>query len=293
MNKIIDKYPNLEKITTIPIHKRFAYIIQINLEEKENFVKEMNALTVKKYEDIFSGKKVAIIGPSPSIYNEENGCEIEDEYDIIVRINKQWHHDSSLDTYIGKRTDILYNCMNCSEECGGVIDINYAKEHNLKLIVDPIMFGCNMQNTRDHIFRGTKRLDWYVMFHLNNQTTIPFGMINMDKYTEWDKQADTRINTGLLAILDVLSSDAEEVYIKGFTFFKDGYISNYRNKIGGKETSEENSSQAVLFYMDKYKIHDQEKQWHFFKTFIQDDVIKSKLKMDKALTDIMNLSSYC
>jgi hypothetical protein len=293
MNKIIDKYPNLEKITTIPIHKRFAYIIQINLEEKENFVKEMNALTVKKYEDIFSGKKVAIIGPSPSIYNEENGCEIEDEYDIIVRINKQWHHDSSLDTYIGKRTDILYNCMNCSEECGGVIDINYAKEHNLKLIVDPIMFGCNMQNTRDHIFRGTKRLDWYVMFHLNNQTTIPFGMINMDKYTEWDKQADTRINTGLLAILDVLSSDAEEVYIKGFTFFKDGYISNYRNKIGGKETSEENSSQAVLSYMDKYKIHDQEKQWHFFKTFIQDDVIKSKLKMDKALTDIMNLSSYC
>ena len=183
--------------------------------------------------------------------------------------------------------------MNCSEECGGVIDINYAKEHNLKLIVDPIMFGCNMQNTRDHIFRGTKRLDWYVMFHLNNQTTIPFGMINMDKYTEWDKQADTRINTGLLAILDVLSSDAEEVYIKGFTFFKDGYISNYRNKIGGKETSEENSSQAVLSYMDKYKIHDQEKQWHFFKTFIQDDVIKSKLKMDKALTDIMNLSSYC
>jgi len=292
MDKIIEKYPNLEKITTIPIHKRFPYIIKINLEEKENFVKEMNALTVKKYEDIFSGKKVAIIGPSPSIYNEENGCEIEDEYDIIVRINKQWHHDSSLDTYIGKRTDILYNCMNCSEECGGIINTDYVKHHNLKLIVDPIMFGYNMQNTRDHIFRGIKRLDWYVMFHLNNRNNIPFGMINMDKYIEWDKQVDTRINTGLLAILDVLSSDAEEVYIKGFTFFKDGYISNYRNKIGGKETSEENSSQAVLSYMDKYKIHDQEKQWYFFKTFIQDDVIKSKLKMDKALTDIMNLSSY-
>ena len=293
MNKTIDKYPNLKKITTIPIHKRFPYIIRTNLEEKEQFVKEMNALTMTNYESIFSGKKVAIIGPSPSIYNEKNGCEIEDEYDIIVRINKQWHHDSSLDTYIGKRTDILYNCMNCSEECGGVIDINYAKEHNLKLIVDPIMFGYNMQNTRDHIFRNTKRLDWYVMFHLNNQTTIPFGMINMDKYMEWDKQADTRINTGLLAILDVLSSDAEEVYIKGFTFFKDGYISHYRNKIGGKETSQENSSQVVLSYMDKYKIHDQEKQWNFFKMFIQHDTIKSKLKMDKALTDIMSLSSYC
>ena len=293
MNKIIDKYPNLKKITTIPIHKRFPYIIQINLEEKEQFVKEMNALTMTNYESIFSGKKVAIIGPSPSIYNEKNGDEIEENYDIIIRINKQWHHDSSLYTYIGKRTDILYNCMNFSKECGGIIDIKYTKEHNLKLIVDPIMFGYNMKNTRDHIFRNTKRLDWYVMFHLNNQGVIPFGMIQPEKYIEWDNQANTRINTGLLAILDVLSSDAEEVYIKGFTFFKDGYINDYRNKIGGKEINEETSSKTVISYMDKYKIHDQEKQWNFFKQFIQNAKIKSKLKMDKALTNIMELTSYC
>jgi len=292
MNKIIDKYPNLEKITTIPIDKRFPYIIRTNLEEKEQFVKEMNELAMKNYESIFSGKKVAIIGPSPSIYNEENGDEIEEKYDIIVRINKQWHHDPSLYTYIGKRTDILYNCMNCSEECGGIIDINYAKQHNLKLIVDPIMFGYNMKNTRDHIFRSIKRLNWYVMFHLNNQNNIPFGMINMDKYIKWDNQANTRINTGLLAILDVLSSDAEEVYIKGFTFFKDGYINNYRNKIGGKEITEENSNQVALSYMDKYKIHDQEKQWNFFKIFIQDENIKRKIKMDESLTNIMELTSY-
>lgn len=293
MEKIIDKYPNLKKIiNSIPSHKYLTHIIQTNFKEKENFVKEINELNMKNYESIFLGKKVAIIGPSPSIYNEENGFEIEEKYDIIVRINKQWHHDYSLNKYIGERTDVLYNCMNPSEECGGIIDINYAKTENLKLIVDPIMFGYNMKNTRDHIFRTTKRLDWYVLFHLHNQNKIPFGMINMDKYIQWDNLSNTRINTGLLAILDVLSSDAEEVYVKGFTFFKDGYISNYRNIIGGKETSQENSSQAVLSYMDKYKIHDQEKQWYFFKTFIQDDVIKSKLKMDKALTDIMNLSSY-
>ena len=293
MNKIIDQYPNLKKIAnSIPIHKQYAAIVQNNLEEKEQFVKEMNEFAIKNYESIFSGKKVAIIGPSPSIYNDKNGDEIEEKYDIIVRINKQWHHDSSLYTYIGKRTDILYNCMNCSEECGGIIDINYAKEHNLKLIVDPIMFGYNMKNTRDYIFRSTKRLDWYVMFHLNNQGVIPFGMIRPEKYMEWDKNANTRINTGLLAILDVLSSDAEEVYIKGFTFFKDGYINHYRNKIGGKETSEENSNQAALSYMDKYKIHDQEKQWNFFKQFIQNAKIKSKLKMDESLTNIMELTSY-
>lgn len=293
MNKIIDKYPNLKKIAnSIPIQKQYAAIVQNNLEEKEQFVKEMNEFAIKNYESIFSGKKVAIIGPSPSIYNEENGDEIEEKYDIIVRINKQWHHNSNLNSYIGKRTDILYNCMNCSEECGGIIDIDYVKQHNLQLIVDPIMFGYNMKNTRDFIFRGTKRLDFYVFFHMNNQDIIPFGMIRPEKYMEWDKNANTRINTGLLTILDILSSDAEEVYVKGFTFFKDGYIRDYRSKIGGKETNKNTSGKIVISYMDKYKIHDQEKQWNFFKIFIQDDKIKSKLKMDKALQHIMELTSY-
>jgi hypothetical protein len=293
MDKIIEQYPSLSKIKkSIPIREHYAVVIQTNLEEKQQFVKEMNELAMKNYESIFSGKKVAIIGPSPSIYNEENGDEIEEKYDIIVRINKQWRHDSKLDSFIGKRTDILYNCMNPSEECGGIIDIDYVKQHNLQLIVDPIMFGYNMQNTRDYIFRDKKRLDYYVTFHLNNQGIIPFGMIQSDKYMEWDKIANTRINTGLLAIVDILSTDAKEVYIKGFTFFKDGYINDYRNKIGGKETNEENSTEVVLSYMDKYKIHDQEKQWIFFKQFIQNEEIKSKLKMDKALTQIMDLSKF-
>ena len=293
METILLKYPNLHKLyNSYPIHKLSKYLHIIDAKEKLDFVHEMNELSVKNYEDIFRGKKVAIIGPSPSIYNEENGDYIEEKYDLIVRINKQWRHDQDLDKYIGKRTDILYNCMDPSEECGGIMDITYVKEQNLNLIIDPIMFGYKMSNTRDRIFRGMQRVNFYVIFHLNNQNNIPFGMINMDKYIKWDNQANTRINTGLLAILDVLSSDAKEVYIKGFTFFKDGYISNYRNKIAGKETNEENSSELVLSYMNKYSIHDQEKQWKFFKKFIQDEHIQRKIKMDESLTQIMALSSY-
>jgi len=293
METILLKYPNLHKLyNSYPIHKLSKHLHTINVQEKLDFVHEMNELSVKNYEDIFRGKKVAIIGPSPSIYNEENGDYIEENYDLIVRINKQWRHDQDLNKYIGKRTDILYNCMNPSEECGGIMNIKHAKEQNLNLIIDPIMFGHHMSNTRDHIFHGIKRVNFYVIFHLNNQNNIPFGMINMDKYIKWDNQANTRINTGLLAILDVLSSDAKEVYIKGFTFFKDGYISNYRNKIAGKETNEENSSELVLSYMNKYSIHDQEKQWKFFKKFIQDEHIQRKIKMDESLTQIMALSSY-
>jgi len=293
METILLKYPNLHKLyNSYPIHKLSKHLHTINVQEKLDFVHEMNELSVKNYEDIFRGKKVAIIGPSPSIYNEENGDYIEEKYDLIVRINKQWRHDQDLDKYIGKRTDILYNCMDPSEECGGIMDITYVKEQNLNLIIDPIMFGYKMSNTRDRIFRGMQRVNFYVIFHLNNHGRIPFGMINTEKYMIWDKSANTRINTGLLAILDVLSSDAKEVYIKGFTFFKDGYINNYRNTIGGKKTNEENSSKIVLSYMNKFKIHDQEKQWKFFKKFIQDEHIQRKIKMDESLTQIMALSSY-
>ena len=145
---------------------------------------------------------------------------------------------------------------------------------------------------RDYIFRGTKRLDLYVIFHLNNLNKIPFGIVNCEKYNIWDKTANTRINTGLLTILDILSTNAREVYIKGFTFFKDGYINNYRDTIGGEKTTEETSSKMVLSYMDKYKKHDQHKQWIYFKTIIQDENVKAKIKMDNALTEIMNLSNF-
>jgi hypothetical protein len=44
--------------------------------------------------------------------------------------------------------------------------------------------------------------------------------------------------------------------------------------------------------MDKYKKHDQHKQWIYFKTIIQDENVKAKINMDNALTQIMNLTNF-
>ena len=73
---------------------------------------------------------------------------------------------------------------------------------------------------------------------------------------------------------------------EGFTFFKDGYINNYR-----KLTHNQNdlhSANAVNKRLNQENNHDQKKQWLFFKQIIQNSNIRCKLKMDAALEAIMN-----
>ena len=293
MEEILKKYPTINFIYhEVPLNQRKWYIAQTNKTEKINFVNEMNAKSIC-YEDFYKDKKIAIIGPSPSIYNEENGDFIEENYDIIVRINKQWKHDPSLDKYIGKRTDVIYNCLDYSEECGGTMDTEYLKNNNVKMIVDPIQYLYNNKKQRDfYMFSSTYRVDMYTHFHLNNENIIPFGMIDSMKYWIWDKYADTRINTGLLAIIDILHCDIKELYVKGFTFFKNGYVEDYRSSIDDVTFTENESAKYVRKRLAKGRNHDQKKQWKFFKILLQHDTLRKKIKMDHALQEIMNLENF-
>lgn len=292
MENVVKKYPAIQRMYNIPLKQRTNYINHSNLEQKENFVNEANNYNKGNYEEFLKGKKVAIIGPSPSVRNEENGDFIEENYDIIVRINKQWKHDSKLDSFIGKRTDILYNCLDYKEDCGGMLNIDYIKKQNIKYIVDPIKFVYFNKNDRDPLFAGKKRLDYYTIFHLNNMGTIPFHTIKKEYYEEWDKKTQTRINTGMLAILHILKHDIKELYIKGFSFFRDGYLSDYRSKIANINTNEKNSGNLVYQYMQYRGNHDQKKQWLYFKELLKDENISKKVKMDSTLEKIMNLDQF-
>ena len=202
-------------------------------------------------------------------------------------MNKQWKHDSSLDTYIGRRTDVLYNCMSHYRESGGVIDSNYLKEHNTKYIIDVFKFCFNDKSQRDHLYHDEYRLNMLVFFHLTNMGVMPLCRVDDNLCTKWDTESDTRINTGLMAILDILHMDIKLLYVKGFTFFKDGYINNYRSLTDN--TSDLNSTNAVNERLNKANNHDQKKQWLFFKQIIQNPSICHKLKMDPILEQIIQL----
>ena len=61
-------------------------------------------------EQLFSGKKIALIGPSRCIIGAHQGDEIE-AYDLIVRLNHQWPIATFHEKDLGKPKDTrLLSC---------------------------------------------------------------------------------------------------------------------------------------------------------------------------------------
>ena len=253
---------------------------------KNYFVKNVNSLVSEEtIRNFFKGKRVAIIAPSPSVRQNPNGNEI-DKYDIIVRINRNWKYSSDLNKYVGTRTDVVYNCIEPDPECGGTIDFDYVKS-NLKYIAISIPIIHN-QNHRDDIFHNNNMINKYRQFVNNNNNRVNYYIINKNLYNMYDNILKSRPNTGFMAILDILSYDIKELYIKGFTFFKDGYLSNYRNTVFGKKTCEESSGAAVTAAIRHYRNHDIEKQIDLFKKIYNNK--RSIITIDGAMKRILNIN---
>ena len=263
----------------------------INYEFKDKIINHYNNKSKDKiFYNYIKNKKIAIIGPSPSVKKTKNGNFIEKNYDIIIRINKGWKHDISLNEYIGKRTDILYNCLNYSSDCGGIIDINYNL-NKLKFIVSPIKYHNNDVNDRDYLYHNNTIIDHYFEFHKNNKNAIPFIKIENKVYDKYDKLANTRINTGLMAIFHILEYPIKELYIKGFSFFLDGYLLNYRNKINNNLCRKETDTIKNVFdFLNKGNNHNIESQWKLFKDVYNKN--KNIIKMDDTLKNIVNLDKF-
>ena len=137
-----------------------------NIKHEYNILSNMMT-SEDEFKNYVRNKKVAIIGPAPSVKDQENGHFIESEYDIIIRINKQWKHAPELDKYIGKRTDILYNCLDYRDDCGGEMDIDYLA-NKIKFLVCPIKYDFLNKTHRDTQFHGKSFLHWYNYFHMKN-----------------------------------------------------------------------------------------------------------------------------
>ena len=282
LNPNLLKYPPNSKYPYL-----YHYISQLPFNVKDDFLKTIyESIDKTKFSNYMKNKKVVIIAPSPSVREIEEEDNIENNFDIIVRINKGWKHSSSMNKYIGRRTDVLYNCMDPDDDSGGLIDIEYVLKNKLKFIIDPIRKHYNDKNHRDNMFHGEYRLNNLCFFHKYNNNRIPFDCIDSSLYEILDQSAQTRLNTGLAAIIHILSFDIKLLYIKGFTFLKDGYIADYRNEIYGKQVSESEYTKYVLETMNYKGTHNQEKQIILFKKIYEKH--KDKILITNAMKKILN-----
>lgn len=223
----------------------------------------------EKYENFLRGKRVCLVGPAPTIKeidinsykNKYDQVAKIESYDIIVRLNIALPVHDTLAKYTGKKADIIYNCMSEDPESGGYLDINFL-EDKITWIVSSV--------PPKHPF-----IHDILRFDQRNKDRINFTSISLEYFDELERKMNTRPNTGVVAILDILSCDIKELFITGITFFRGGYVAEYRGY----------SEEKVLSRMASHGNHRQEPQLEYMKKILSSD---PRVKMDKFLQDIID-----
>jgi hypothetical protein len=221
-------------------------------------------------EDIFRGKRVAVIGAADSAFEHQNGKYI-DSFDLIVRVNKaphSWTREKA--KFIGSRTDVLFHSFyENSESGGGVIDLKLYNSQGIKYIVNP---NNNLNGLRTH-FNYYKR-------NLNYKITYLLPRWIFKKMTvEFDAIVPT---VGYSALYTVMNSNCKEIFITGFTFFKTPYANDYRDHLMDMAVNEN--------HLKKQGLHDPELEFkEFLREFEKNKLEGTPIVLDEMLSKIINI----
>lgn len=222
---------------------------------------------------LLKNKKIIIVGPSASTLINKNGNFI-DSFDIVIRVNRGVEPTKLYSEFIGKRTDILYNCMLEKPDNGGIIDIQLLKDNNVKYIIYHPHVSFEGVCINKHPI--TLNMNTINNLHNNNINT---QMIDPIFYNSISKQVNCRPNTGYIALFHLLSFDIKELYITGYTFYLDGFMDGYKDHVDKEKFRDK---------CFKSKRHNQYNLWKFLKEQKQKD---SRIKTDKYLERILNLDN--
>ena len=230
-----------------------------------------NKLVRNKLSSYLKGKRVVLVGPAPSVIDSAQAALI-DSYDVVVRLNKALPIPKDLQKDIGTRCDILYNCMNPSDDCGGTININTLNKYGVKFLVGAYPPVDSVGTTKLRI--KTDNLSFY---NKNRNNWRSFCYTDKTHFLSLWKLMRLP-NTGTMAILDLLRFDIKELYITGITFFKVGYIRSYRDY----------DEKGIMNHLKKFNLHNPNKQLDYACGRL---LKEPRVTMDNTLTSI--LTQHC
>jgi hypothetical protein len=173
-----------------------------------------------EYAAFLKGKRIALVGPAPHIAGSKQK-DLIDSYDLVARIGKAFYMPEEISEDVGTKIDILYNVLNDNNgpRAAGVLKPEELK-HQIKWLCSSngYFFICKVR---------------HALFKRKNQGQVPFHIIDREYHNKFKKEVGGWLNSGFVAILDLLYYDIKELYITGITFFseKDNkyYIPQYRN----------------------------------------------------------------
>jgi hypothetical protein len=189
---------------------------------------------------VFYNKRVAIVGPADSAYEQENG-RIIDSYDFIVRMNKAlvtWNPIN--EKYLGTRTDVLFHNFheNVDSGGGGPIDWKLFRNFGVQFLIQP---------------RFDKE-GWRLMFNYFKKYLNTHDVIYVLPYGYYHKITklfgDYHPTRGFYALNCAFTTQCAEVFITGFTFFKTPYAIGYRDNIRDINANKEHILRQGLHNID-------------------------------------------
>jgi hypothetical protein len=148
----------------------------------------------RKYaQGMFTGKRVALIGPAPHITKRSQVAKLKG-YDYICRINRDFPVKPKVAKTTTDRTDVWYPALPLIwYEANG-----YFSQGMTALVKTEIP---------DHEFPSD-------FMHLKRPLTVDRNSVDM--------LTGCSANRGMIAIMDIIEENPAELYITGITFYQDG-----------------------------------------------------------------------
>jgi hypothetical protein len=222
---------------------------------------------------ILSGKRIAFVGPAPSLSGQKTGSKI-DSYDLVIRINTAYDMPEYLWEDYGARTDLLVSCLNMPKIAGLSDNLKFVE--SLKYLIQ-----ANLSMWDIHAVTRTVEA-WPVPFH-----NVCDGYI-----FKIDAQVGTVCNTGLIGAITLLNYDIQELYITGFNFFDMG--ENLGAPYNDAHLKQSLKYDPVEFEDNKlssktlrFDIHNQEEQIYYFGKILE--YHNSVVTLDPYLQDNFNM----
>lgn len=229
-------------------------------------------LTLKNWKtfkpaQLFSDKRVAIVGPADSAYDKLNAGYI-DGFDYVIRINKtpsSWNKEN--EKFIGRKTDIWFHSFfENTLSGGGPLQPEIIHNLNIKYLVNPRPEFKAYRRTFNFYRKYQKNIPVY---HLN-------AIIYKDLIAKFPKHLKPTV--GFVALYAALTSPCKELYVTGFTFFKTPYAKGYRDHLIDMKENEK--------HFKKQGIHDSDLEYRLFKNALKESQCK-EISVDDKLQEIL------
>ena len=233
----------------------------------------MPLLDESAFKTFLTNKRVVIVGPASTIEGSGQGSLI-DSYDVVVRVNRAVSHLGGKAVDIGTRTDILYACMSTER-------VNQFHPRTKKLEVDADLWVHNKVRVVSEVYPRGESFYRASIAH-NVYQVLQDDRVNLrhlpnENYFKVKEKVGCHLNSGLVALTDLLTHDIRELYITGIDFHRSIYMEGYETftKESMKDMFENRSS------------HDPDKQFQYFKyeIFQKDDRVKVDEPLRKFLMD--------